>query len=76
VGDRALVAVDMGPLGELLEPMGTLTFEDAYDVFSEIVKAAVLCDKAGSGADLGKDVFIWKMIGSFCASNCKQVCVK
>ena len=47
VGDRALVAVDMGPLGELLEPMGTLTFEDAYDLFAEVVKAG-----AEGGADL------------------------
>ena len=27
----------MGPLGELLEPMGTLSFEKAYDVFREMV---------------------------------------
>ena len=47
VGDRALVAVDMGPLGELLEPMGTLTFEEAYDLFAEVVKAG-----AEAGADL------------------------
>ena len=47
VGDRALVAVDMGPLGELLEPMGTLIFEEAYDLFAEVVKAG-----AGAGADL------------------------
>ena len=47
VGDRALVAVDMGPLGELLEPMGTLTFEEAYDLFAEVVKAG-----AAAGADL------------------------
>ncbi len=47
VGDRAMVAVDMGPLGELLEPMGTLSFEEAYDLFAEVVKAG-----AEAGADL------------------------
>ena len=47
VGERALVAVDMGPLGELLEPMGTLTFEDAYDLFAEVARAG-----ADAGADL------------------------
>lgn len=47
VGGRALVAVDMGPLGELLEPMGTLTFEEAYDLFAEVVRAG-----AAAGADL------------------------
>lgn len=36
-GREVLVALDMGPLGELLEPMGTLSFEKAYDVFREMV---------------------------------------
>ena len=30
-GTSTLVALDMGPLGELLEPLGTLSFETAYD---------------------------------------------
>ena len=47
VGDRALVAVDIGPLGELLEPMGQLTFEKAYDLFAEIAESG-----AAAGADL------------------------
>ena len=29
VGDRALVALDVGPIGQLLEPAGSLTFEKA-----------------------------------------------
>ncbi len=32
-------ALDIGPTGQLLEPMGNLSFEEAYDIFSEIVKA-------------------------------------
>ncbi len=39
VGDRALVALDMGPTGQLLEPSGTLRFEEAYDIYKEIVLA-------------------------------------
>ena len=35
----ALVALDIGPLGELLEPAGTLTFEDAYNAFARTVRA-------------------------------------
>ena len=46
-GTETLVALDIGPLGELLEPMGTLTFEDAYALFAEIVRAGV-----DAGADL------------------------
>ena len=33
------VALDIGPLGELLEPAGTLSFEEAYEIFAEIVRA-------------------------------------
>ncbi len=47
VGGRAAVALDVGPLGELLEPMGTLTFERAYELFREIVTAG-----ERAGADL------------------------
>ena len=32
-------ALDIGPLGRLLKPMGELDFEDAYRLFSEIVTA-------------------------------------
>ena len=38
VGDK-LVALDIGPIGQLLEPAGTLTFEESYDVYREIVLA-------------------------------------
>lgn len=37
----ALVGLDIGPLGELLAPAGTLPFEDACDAFAEIVQAGV-----------------------------------
>ena len=47
VGGRALVALDIGPLGELLEPMGSLPFERAYDLFREMAEAG-----ARAGADL------------------------
>lgn len=32
---KAKVALDVGPLGEMLEPNGSLTFEEAYDAFRE-----------------------------------------
>lgn len=38
-GTNASVALDIGPLGELLEPSGTMSFERAYELFSEIVIA-------------------------------------
>ena len=44
---RALVALDIGPIGQLLEPTGLLKFEEAVDIFKEEVRAAV-----AAGADL------------------------
>ena len=43
----ALAALDVGPLGELLEPNGTLAFEDAVEEYARIVRAG-----AAAGADL------------------------
>ena len=38
-GTDTLVALDIGPIGQMLEPTGTLSFEDAYDTFREMVIA-------------------------------------
>ena len=46
-GTNARVALDVGPLGELLQPLGTLSFETAVDMFAELVRAGVK-----AGADL------------------------
>ncbi|MFA5576280.1 MAG: homocysteine S-methyltransferase family protein [Tissierellaceae bacterium] len=35
------IALDIGPIGELLEPMGSLKFEDAYDIFKRQVVQGV-----------------------------------
>lgn len=35
-----LVFFDIGPTGKLLKPMGTLTFDEAYDAFKEVVLAS------------------------------------
>jgi 5-methyltetrahydrofolate--homocysteine methyltransferase len=45
-GDR-FVALDIGPTGHLLEPIGDLSFEDAYKAFARVVKIG-----ASAGADL------------------------
>ena len=45
VDGKALVALDIGPIGQLLEPLGSLSFEEAYDIFKEMVEA-------GRNADL------------------------
>ncbi|WP_281521847.1 homocysteine S-methyltransferase family protein [Dubosiella newyorkensis] len=38
------IALDIGPLGQLMEPMGSFTFEEAYDQFKEIVLAGKEAD--------------------------------
>ena len=46
VGERDIkIALDIGPIGQLLEPLGSLTFETAYDIFREMVTAG---EKAGA----------------------------
>ena len=38
-GTGAQVALDIGPIGELLEPLGTLKFEEAYALFGQMILA-------------------------------------
>lgn len=42
---NAFIALDIGPIGELLEPMGTLSFEEAYEIFKEQI---IIGHKAGA----------------------------
>ncbi len=46
-GGRAKVALDVGPIGELMEPLGTLAFDEAYNIYAQMVRAGVQ-----AGADL------------------------
>lgn len=48
-GTASRVALDIGPIGQLLEPYGTLRFEEAYDIFREMMTA---------GADAGADLIV------------------
>ncbi len=41
------IAMDMGPIGRLIEPMGDLSFDEAYDLFKEMA----ICGE-NAGADL------------------------
>lgn len=46
-GERASAALDIGPLGELMQPFGEMGFEEAYEMFAEIAEAG-----EQAGADL------------------------
>lgn len=43
-GDK-LVALDLGPTGALIEPLGSMTFDEAYDIYKQ---QAVAGEKAGA----------------------------
>ncbi|MBR5157082.1 MAG: homocysteine S-methyltransferase family protein [Clostridia bacterium] len=44
-GEDGFVALDVGPIGELLAPMGTLSFDEAYEIFAEQM---ILGEKCGT----------------------------
>lgn len=46
-GTDVKVALDIGPIGQLLEPLGTMSFDEAYDIYKEMVIAG-----EAAGADL------------------------
>lgn len=46
-GVKAAVALDIGPIGRLTEPSGDLSFDEAYDIFKELVTEG---EKAGADA--------------------------
>lgn len=45
------VALDVGPIGRLLEPVGDLSFDEAYDIYKELIIA---------GTDAGADFIIFE----------------
>lgn len=48
-GKRGYVALDIGPTGKLLKPLGTLDFERAVELFAEVVR---------SGEEAGADLIL------------------
>ena len=52
-GPKPLIALDIGPIGELLEPAGTLSFREAYSLFREMATA---------GEEAGADLAVFETI--------------
>ncbi len=50
-GTDTRVALDIGPIGQLLEPLGTLSFDEAYDIYREMVV---------SGEEAGADLVVFE----------------
>ena len=61
------VALDIGPLGQLMEPMGTVTFEQAYEIFKRQVIA---------GAKAGADIILIETISDIYEAKAAVLAVK
>ena len=61
------VALDIGPLGQLMEPTGTVTFEQAYEIFKRQVIA---------GAKAGADIILIETISDIYEAKAAVLAVK
>ena len=64
---RALVALDLGPIGQLLEPTGLLKLEQAVDIFREQVRL---------GADAGADLVVIETMADLQEARAALLAVK
>ena len=46
-GTDAKVLLDVGPIGELLEPLGTLKFDEAYALYAQMIRAGATAGAEG-----------------------------
>ena len=63
--DDAYVAIDIGPTGKLLAPMGDLPFNEAVEVFSEEIRA---------GVQAGADVIVIETMSDAYEAKAHEVC--
>ncbi|MCL2545308.1 MAG: homocysteine S-methyltransferase family protein [Clostridia bacterium] len=66
-GPEALVALNIGPIGELLQPGGALGFDQAYALFREQVEA---------GAAAGADVIYIETMSDLLEAKCAVLAAK
>ncbi|MGO5086627.1 homocysteine S-methyltransferase family protein [Oscillospiraceae bacterium LCP25S3_F9] len=43
-GTSALAALDIGPIGQLMEPTGSMSFDQAYEIYKEVILAGADAD--------------------------------
>ena len=56
-GRSVLIAFDMGPQGELVEPLGRLSFEDALEFYAEEARAAEACGADAIAIETMTDIY-------------------
>lgn len=66
-GTNARVALDIGPIGQLMRPLGPLRFEDCYDIFREMCLA---------GAEAGADLIVFETMMDLAEARCGVLAAK
>jgi len=66
-GTDVLVALDLGPIGRLIEPGGEMTFEEAYSIFQEMVIA---------GKEAGADLVVMETLSALYEAKAAVLAVK
>lgn len=66
-GSDSLVALDVGPIGQLFEPAGTLCFDEAYEMYAEIVRA---------GQNAGADLVVFETMTDLLEVKCAVLAAK
>ncbi len=61
------IALDIGPIGQMMEPLGTLTFREAYDIFREMVV---------SGEAAGADLIVFETMGDLAEARAGVLAAK
>ena len=56
-GRSVLIAFDIGPQGELVEPLGRLSFEDALEFYAEEARAAEACGADAIAIETMTDIY-------------------
>jgi len=65
--DRVRIALDVGPTGEMMEPIGVFSFEDAYETYKEMALA---------GADAGADLIVFETMSDLYEVKAAVLAVK
>lgn len=66
-GTDVLVALDIGPIGKLIEPGGDMAFEEAYSIFKEMVLA---------GKEAGADLVVMETLSDLYEAKAAILAVK
>lgn len=68
--DNVRISLDVGPIGQLLEPYASLSFEEAVDIYAEMVRAGVEYGADQILLETFTDLYDLKAAVIACKENC------